>query len=735
MALIGKIREKSWLLVGIIGLAMFAFILTDYNKGSFGSDKQIGYGTVGGELISPKLYEEATRNYQQADEQEFQQQGKEYTLRDQSQSENKAWNAIVDSIILQKEFNSLGLSVSDREFDAFLYGQEGFSVISSIAESFKDPATGLYSEKLLRKRVDELKTSSKAEEQLAWSQTKNSLTLQRLQEKYFQLLNQGVYVTNLEAKESYVSQKRIKNISFIIKRFSEIPDADIKITDEELRKYYDENKNDVKYRVKSNSRDIKYFAIDIAPSKEDSTTFFDELTNLKSEFEKQTTSKADSIFVVKNSEWPYFVPKAGFRSENNPKANPNFTYPASMDSVFATAPVETVIGPYLDKGKYRLAKVLSVDNTIYSVRHILLRAQKTDTLGSIAKQRTADSLMAFINKDNFDMYVSQYSEDPGSAQEGGRIENFIYSEMVPEFSEFAKNNPVGKIGWVQSEFGVHIIEVLEKKNGRVPSLAIVEKTLKPSSNTLDDVNLLANDLVSEVLDAVEKKSSLQEKGEAFDTVATKKGYVPLSVSIDEKNIQVYGMKTTFAEDRLISLAFSDKAEAGQVNLSPIKDEDRYIIAMLSVVRDEGVPSFEAAESAMRKELMNEKKASILKSKMNGKSLDEIASKNKIEIQKAEITFANPSIMGGGYDPEIVGALFSKGIKDGATTLPLKGRNAVYVVRVDKTVSEPATKSYETEVQQLAGQAKSSIQNDVITALREKAEVVDNRRFLKIGIRH
>lgn len=735
MALIGKIREKSWLLVGIIGLAMFAFILTDYNKGSFGGDKQIGYGTVDGEIISPKLYEEATRNYQQADEQEFQQQGKEYTLRDQSQSENKAWNAIVDSIILQKEFNSLGLSVSDREFDAFLYGKEGFTVISSIAESFKDPATGLYSEKLLRKRVDELKTSSKAEEQLAWSQTKNSLTLQRLQEKYFQLLNQGIYVTNLEAKESYVAQKRIKNISFVIKRFSEIPDADIKITDDELRKYYDENKNDVKYRVKSNSRDIKYFAIDIAPSKEDSTTFFNELTNLKGEFEKQTTSKADSIFVVKNSEWPYFVPKAGFRSENNPKANPNFTYPASMDSVFASAPVETVIGPYLDKGKYRLAKVLSVDNNIYSVRHILLRAQKTDTLGSIAKQRTADSLLAFINKDNFDMYVSQYSEDPGSAQEGGRIENFIYSEMVPEFSEFAKNNPVGKIGWVQSEFGVHIIEVLEKKNGRVPSLAIVEKTLKPSSNTLDDVNLLANDLVSEVLDAVEKKSSLQEKGEAFDTVATKKGYVPLSVSIDEKNIQVYGMKTTFAEDRLISLAFSDKAEAGQVNLSPIKDEDRYIIAMLSVVRDKGVPSFEAAESAMRKELMNEKKVSILKSKMNGKSLDEIASKNKIEIQKAEITFANPSIMGGGYDPEIVGALFSKGIKDGATTLPLKGRNAVYVVRVDKTVSEPATKSYETEVQQLAGQAKSSIQNDVITALREKAEVVDNRRFMKIGIRH
>ncbi len=406
-----------------------------------------------------------------------------------------------------------------------------------------------------------------------------------------------------------------------------------------------------------------------------------------------------------------------------------------MDSVFSTAPVGSVVGPYLDKGKYRLAKVVAIDNNIYSVRHILLRAQKTDTLGSQAKLKMADSLITQINKDNFETFVAQYSEDPGSQQDGGKIENFIYNEMVPEFSEFAKNNPVGKIGRVQSDFGVHIIEVLEKKSGRVPSLAIVEKTLKPSSNTLDDINLLANDLVSEAVEAVEKKSTLKDKNDAFDTLAYRKGYTPLSLTIDEKNIQVYGMKTSMAEDRLIALAFGDKNEAGQVNLTPLKDEDRYIIAMLSMKREKGEPSFEAAEVAMRRELMNDKKANILKSKMTGKSVEEIASKNNIQVQKADITFANPSIMGGGYDPEIVGSLFSKGIKDGTTTLPLKGRNAVYVVRVDKTISEPATTSYETEIQSMLGQAKSSIQNDAITSLREKSNIVDNRRFLKVGVRY
>ncbi len=731
MAIIGKIREKSWLLVGIVGLALFAFILSDYQSW-FGQPSQTGYGTIDGEPVDFRLYERASENYKAADEMEYQRQQRPYTLRDQAMSENKAWNAIVDSIILQKEFDALGISVSDREFDAYLYGHEGFTVIPSIAENFKDPATGLYSEKLLRKRVDEMKTSTNADEQRGWEQTKTSLTLQRLQEKYYQLLSQGVYVTNLEAKEMYVAQKRTKSISFVIKRFSEIPDADIKITDEELKKYYEANKGDVKYRAKSNSRDIKYFALDIVPSKEDSAAFNKELEKLKENFAKQTTAKDDSIFVVKNSEFPVYYAKTAYRSENEQKVSPNFTYPASMDSVFSRASTGTIVGPYLDKGKYRLAKVIATDNALYSVRHILLNAQRTDTVAVEKTKKQADSLVKILNADNFEAHVLQYSGDQGSVQNGGKYENFIHEQMVPEFSNFARENAVGKIGWVQSDFGIHIIEVLEKNPG--VGLAIIEKTLKPSSNTLDDINLLANDLVSEFVDAVDKKSSLKEKNDAFDTLAYKKGYIPMSLTIDERNLFVSNMKTPLAEDRMITLAFNEKSRAGEVNLTPIKDEDRYLIAMLSLKRDKGEPSFEAAEAAMRRDLMNDKKADILKSKMNSKKIEDIAAKNNIQVQKADITFANPSIMGGGYDPEIVGTLFSKGIKDGTTTLPLKGRNAVYVVRVDKTIAEPATKSYETEIQTIKGQIRGSLQNEAITALREKANVIDNRRFLRIGVR-
>lgn len=156
--------------------------------------------------------------------------------------------------------------------------------------------------------------------------------------------------------------------------------------------------------------------------------------------------------------------------------------------------------------------------------------------------------------------------------------------------------------------------------------------------------------------------------------------------------------------------------------------------MLALKKDKGVPSYDAIESVLRKDLMNDKKADKLKAKLKGKTIEEIASNNNVEIQKADVTFANPSIMGGGYDPEIVGSLYSKGLKNGSTTLPLKGRNAVYVIRVDNTIAEPATKSYETEITTMNSQAKSSIQNDAVMGLREKGNVIDNRRFLKIGIK-
>ncbi|MCT4560786.1 MAG: hypothetical protein N4A41_05340, partial [Crocinitomicaceae bacterium] len=100
---------------------------------------------------------------------------------------------------------------------------------------------------------------------------------------------------------------------------------------------------------------------------------------------------------------------------------------------------------------------------------------------------------------------------------------------------------------------------------------------------------------------------------------------------------------------------------------------------------------------------------------------------------AVVSFSSPQINAVGFEPEIIGAVFS-GLKDGQKTVPLMGRNGVYVVQVKKTTKAPATSNYTEQKAALTQTAKGSAPNTAKAALMEKANIVDNRRFLKIGIR-
>ena len=168
---------------------------------------------------------------------------------------------MVETEIFEKEYEALGINVGDDEFNAFLYGTDGFTVLPELAQGFTDSLTGLFNPKMLEKRISDMEASDKPEEQKQWADSKKYYTDRRKQEKYFALLGQGMYVTKLEAQEEYYAQKEIKSISFVVKRYSEINDDDIKISDSEMKKYYEDHKNDKKYENKSASREVRYFIL------------------------------------------------------------------------------------------------------------------------------------------------------------------------------------------------------------------------------------------------------------------------------------------------------------------------------------------------------------------------------------------------------------------------------------------------------------------------------------------
>lgn len=734
MAIIGRIRNMRYLLVGITGLALLTFILTGlFDK--IGSSVDRGtLGTIDGNEVDTAIYNAKLNQFVMSDKQQFQQQQKEYTDKDAEQSADKAWSATVDEIILKGEYEALGLAVSEKEFTSFLYGEEGFTLLPEIQQAFTDPATGQFNAAQLEKYIQDQEKSTDPAAIDNWKRTKEAIRTQRMQEKYFQYLGQGAYVTKLEAKNEYLAKNESKSVSFVMGAYRDITENQMKISDKEVRAFFEKNKDKPKYQVMA-GRDVKYFDVTIVPSKKDSLVFNKEMAKIKKGFAASTN---DSLFILENSELPRMYAEGHmmtFRPEGDPKARQGMTYPAAMDTVFKTAAIGQIVGPYNENGTTRIAKVLDFNSTVMKVRHILISAQKGDTKKIASAKKLADSLVKVVNASNFEEFVKKYSEDPGSKDKGGVYEDFMDYEMVTPFSDFAKSKPVGSIGVVQTDFGFHIMEVLDRKNDKAfPVLAVVQKTLLPSEDTKTNLKDKAYSLLAKIDRELNKKQDIADKIILFDTIARREGYYSRPARMFDEAPKVQGFTTKMAAQTILELAYNDEAEVGDLCSSPIQDDNRLIIAIVSSIREKGAPALVDVYERMRTDALNEKKAnSILKKIGSVTNLEVLAKKLKTDVKQAEVTFASPSIQGGGYEPEVVGALFSGKIKDKMSSKATVGQSGVYVIRVIKTVKAPAAKNYDAEKLQLLSQIKGSIANYSRQALQKKLNVMDNRALLDAGI--
>ena len=684
------------------------------------SEKQIGYGSVAGEMVDFEMYEEACKAFQTQDSVQFSQQQRDYTSKDREVSYDKAWNYVVETILFEKEYEALGIEVSQKEFYAYLFGTDGFPVLPEIALGFADPVTGLFNAKLLEERIEELKSSNDENVQKLWEDSKKYYTDRIKQEKYFSLVKQGLFETKIEVAEACSSHNEIKVISYVLRRYSEINDDEIEISDSELLKYYEDHKNDKKYENEYARRDVRFFDIEIIPSKDDSLKFENEIINVKNSF---ATATNDSLFVIQNSDVKFYSSSkiATAVPEGHEKEPYLQSYPQFMDTVFKACSIGQIVGPYESKGNVVISKVIGFTPTRMKSRHILLASNG-------AKQNTADSLMKFITKENFEEFVLKYSDDKGSVPSGGLLYNFIEADMVQEFAAFCATKPIGYIGTVKTDFGIHIVEVLERDATMFPVLASIHKSLRASQSATDAVEIEANKLRNELESEISKKTDLKAKNELFDKIAERAGYFERPLSIIDNSPKIYGFTTEKAEDEILKLAYLGDVKIGDIS-TPIKDNDRYVIAMVSSIQVKGVPTFLDVENSMKRDLIEEKKAALLTTQMvEDKSLKALAKRTEKEVVKAEISFEYPFIAGAGYEPEIIGILFSS-MKNGQLTKPLKGKIGIYVVQIEKSIKIDASANNKDEML-----ADLDINSQILAAMKKKAEIIDNRRFLKAGIR-
>jgi len=690
MGLMTFLRNRAgYILVFAIGFAIVAFLVGDaINVGKpFWAANQKTVGSVDGNDISiddfgPKVEQNLNQFKQQY--------GGSANAQMTAMAVDQAWNAELANVLLNKEYDRLGLTVSGDELVDLLVGQNPSPLIK---QYFTNPQTGQLDRMQLNSFLKSKDPQAQSQSTMLQTEVKN----QALQQKYSNLIRNSVYVTSLEATDEYTNRNKLANFKYVNLDYTSIPDASVKLTDADYSAYYDANK--ARFNNPQETRSFEYVTFSIKPTKADSLAVKTQVDKIAADFK---VAKNDSLFAAINSDV-----KVPFTYITKGKLDP------AVDSAVFSLPAGSFYGPALSGNSYKVIKVVSTRTSPDSVKvsHILIDPAKVG--GEDKAVKLADSLKGVINKGgSFADLAKTYSVD-GSKDQGGSMPAFARGAMVPEFENAAFDGSVGDLKVVKSQFGYHIMKI-EKQIGssKVAKLAYVEKSLAASSKTQASAYKAASNFLADV------------KGNDFAKLAEKD---KLKVAVADKITATQGFAPGLDNPRkLIQDAYA--ADKGDVLPEIYTMGDAYVVARLTDVKPKGTLTLDAVKKEIQPMVLNAAKAKLLKAKFEGAGkagLDQIASKvGRTVMPVQNIVFANPIIPGVAQENKLVGTVF--GAQPGKVSAPVDGERGVYVFSVDGfTNPAPIANMFKQKETMLLTLGQRSL-GAAFQALQDNAKIKDNR---------
>jgi peptidyl-prolyl cis-trans isomerase D len=704
MGIMNYLRERMGKILAIvIGLALFAFIIGEVlRSGSsfFHSDRN-ELGEVAGEKVA---YDEFSKRLEQNTNQ-FKQQSGQSNLNAQFTSyiQENTWNEYVSQIILGKEVEKLGLTVSGDEAQSMVSGN---NPNPQIVQAFGDPKTGQLDRTRLDAFLNNLKTA-KADDpmKVQWTQFITQMVEGKTAEKYISLVTNGLYVNALDTKDDYESKNKLVNFKYVTLDYASIPDSKVTLTDDDYKSYYDEHKSE--FKNKQELRSFDYVSFNASPSKEDSAAIKDQVEKLVPAFKSSTN---DSLFVQVNAETktPFVYKRKG--QLGDPK----------LDTVMFGAQKGFIYGPYLSNGSYKLAKLedsrVSPDSV--KARHILLDVNQNGGLQkTLAK---ADSLKKLIEGGkSFDELAKMYSIDKQSGEQGGELGTFGRGKMVPVFEDAVFNGKKGDLKIVTSQFGVHLIQIEDQKgSSQVAKVAVVDKPITPSAKTqaaaYSKAQAFLGSLTKDNFGAQAKKAGLAVK------------------TATDVNALAYGLPGLDNAREVVRWAF--KAEKGDFADQVYVVGDQYIIPTLTTIKPKGISPLDVVKKQIEPAVRNHVKAKQLADKLQaaengGANIDQVAQKAGSKVVPVQnVVFANPVIPGLSLEYKVIGTVF--GSQPNKISKPVEGEHGVYVFVVDNFINPAPLTNAIREREQIGQALMQRSQGQVFDALKDKANVKDYRsKFL------
>ncbi|NML58514.1 peptidylprolyl isomerase [Chryseobacterium cheonjiense] len=665
MAILGQIRSRPWLLMGVIALALLAFLVNpDSIDKVFGKNPDV-LGKVNGEKITREEFNDQLFVLQQQAEQQGQ---------PKAGLEEQAWQLLVQSKLIKQQFEKMGFEMTDDYF----WNQLQYDQMFAQQKQFFDEK-GNFKTQELKKQIEDMKAGS-PEGYNQWLKTRKSIEYRLMARQVFANISQGITTGKKEAEELMKQRDQLADIDFVkIDYATYLQKNNIKVTTEDLANYI--KQHPVMFKAEeSRNIGIVYFpsqpsAADDAATLKEINKLFSAGTDASGGTENFQNTKNDSMFLMANSDMPF-----------NPQyVKPN-QLPQTIQAQIPSAAVGQTFGPYKEQNFYVVSKLLdkkTSDSTLS--RHILIAFKGSPAGEGVTRskeqaKKLADSIGAIVkaNPGKFTEFL-KLSNDPNSAAQGGSLGwTTPETPFVPEFLTYLANNPKGATGVVETQFGYHIINIEDKKPGAMSyKVANLVKAVKPSDATEAEVNKKASRFVQQV------------QGKSFNdfvNIAKKANYQfsnPKQAKRFDGQLQGLG---TEKDPEILAWAFDKKREKGDTELFTVDGTGDKIVVYLNGKQAKGSADPESVRDQIEVVVKNKLAAKQISEKI-GKagSLDQIAKQFGTTKQSAQVNLLNPSVAGS-MEPKVAGAAF--GVAKGKLSNPVEGGTGVYVlVKKNETVNK------------------------------------------------
>jgi peptidyl-prolyl cis-trans isomerase D len=701
MSVLQFLREKAGVLVaGVIGLSLFLFVVSDFfGRGRGQRLKQKKYyeiGRINGEYISYQDYESRVQNLQEI----YKLSGT--TNIDEATGESireQMWQQMVREKILDAQYQDLGIGVSSEEVDQLVLGNEPHPIVRQL---FTDRQTGQFNKSFLVNFLKSIETDETAKKY--WLFFENEIVADRMNAKYNNLVTKGLYITTKQAEFENSLALRTVDFSYIIKNYSEIPDSSVKVSESDISAYYSSHKEN--YR-KTAQRDLEYVTFDITPSAEDKLQAEKWINNTKTEF---ALAAEPAQFINSTSD-----------TRHNGFFNPLSGIPDSLKAFAKKENLKEVFGPYLENGSFKLARLLNVSDRPDSVhaRHILISPKQNMTATQV-KQK-ADSLVKAIKSGApFNVIAMTNSDDQGSAQVGGDLGWFQEGKMVVPFNNACFTSKKGEITTVETNYGIHIIEVLDlSKKVRKYEIGIIDRKILPSSLTNQKVYAEASKFAGNI-DSYDKFNKAVVEQKLNKRVAN-------NITPQQKTLPGLDKPRLF----IMSLF---QATSGQIILDANQQAvfeigDKYVVGVCTKVSEDGIASEKDVKDDIKYNLLKDKKADLISAEFNdlkkeAKTIEDAAGKTRAKVIEAtQVNFKSYTVPGAGVEPALIGA--ASVAEQNVLYGPVKGNNGIYLINVNNVITAKSEDSKLLKDRLMATfQMRGTY--EAYEALKKKANVTDKR---------